>query len=298
MFEIIKSTNLTRNPEISMRKKIILCFIITGFLVITLSLTTYMAISYSSKLHKLRERIAENSLIVKPDDHIGSRPNYIFKSKIIEWKDLTPHLEEIYGNDVEKKIVGTFPTPNSFNGTDITNILSDDEKIYFPSYGAFALHTTVGFFKILLIDPNTSEYNKILSIASFVSGNTVHSLAGARRICPIYGGAIYPERLLKTFFASAQPLKQHCGYIARFLSFILSQQGYGTQLIQLQTADQKNGHVVMQVFMPEMNKFAMIDPDYGTIVVGGGLLNYLVYTRNSNYGASKTEFYANKGYLQ
>ena len=70
--------------------------------------------------------------------------------------------------NVEKKIVGTFPVPHNFNGTDTTDIAFDNNKIYFPSYGTFYLHTTVGFFKILLLNQGISEVDKISSIASFV----------------------------------------------------------------------------------------------------------------------------------
>jgi hypothetical protein len=245
------------------RHTIALCVLFT----IGISLTTWKAVSYRSELNKLQIAITHTDESIQNSDHIGDRPIYIFMSKEVGWKDLAPCLEIIYGKSVEKKVGGTFPVPHNFNGTDITDITSDNERIYFPSYGKFYLHTTVGFFKILLLNPEISEDDKILSIASFVSGNSVHSHADARKICPTYSEAIYkPDRLLKTFFASDQPLKLHCGYIARFLAFLLSQQGYRVQLIQLLTEDREKGHIVMQVFLPEMNKFAMIDPDYGAIV--------------------------------
>jgi len=250
------------------RYTIVVCFLLS----IGIFFTIWEAFSYHSELnklehltHRLNARPLEES--VQPNDHIGSRPVFIFMGKEVYWKDLAPNLESIYGKGVEKKVVGTFPVPHNFNGTDTSNITSDSERVYFPSYGEFYLHTTVGFFKILLLNPDASEDDRILSIASFVSGNSVHSMADARKIQPIYGHPSYTEdRLLKRLFASDQPLKLQCGHIALFLAFILSRQGYRVQLIQLRTEDQKKGHIVMQVFLPKMKKFIMIDPDYGAIV--------------------------------
>lgn len=203
---------------------------------------------------------------IQPDDHIGSKPFYIFTDNKVPWQALAPRLNDIYGDQVNKKIIGTFPVPHNYKGTDTTNIKTDNENIYFPSYGPFYLHTTVGYFKILLLDPETSEDEKILAIGSFVAGNSVHSLADARKIYPHYkGGPFTTDRLLKTFFAGNQPLKLHCEYISGFLALVLSQLNYRVELVQLHTQDKKNGHIVMQVFLPEKNKLVMIDPDYGAI---------------------------------
>jgi len=217
------------------------------------------------QLHQYHEKFHQTQR-----DHIAKKPIFIFTNKQVGWKELTPHLETVYGKNVKKDIVGTFPVPHNYSGTDITRITSDDDKIYFPSYGRFYLHTTVGFFKILLINPNLSEDEKIFAIASFVSGNSVHCKADERIANPTKQGEQYKiGHLLKPFFASDQPLKLHCGHIASFLCYVLFQQGYSVQLVQLQPEDQELGHVVMQVFLPNANKFAMIDPDYGAIVRDG-----------------------------
>lgn len=241
------------------RYTVALCFLLS----IGLSFTITKIVSYRSELQYQVELSQAQSA------HIGNKPIYIFTDKEVDWSDLTPHLETIYGKNVKKDIVGTFPVPHNYNGTDITNITSDNDKIYFPSYGMFYLHTTVGFFKLLLLNPNLSEDEKIVAIASFISGNSVHSKADARIIRPFYKGKMTQyttSRLLKPFFASDQPLKLHCGHIAIFLSYVLSHQGYSVQLVQLQTEDRKKGHIVMQVFLPKANKFVMIDPDRGAIV--------------------------------
>jgi hypothetical protein len=234
---------------------------------IGISLALWKGVSYHSELVKLRSSPTHIDKSIQPGDHIGSRPFYIFTDKKVQWKDLVPYLETLYGKHVEKQIVGTFPVPHNFNGTDITHVKSDDENIYFPSYGRFYLHTTVGFFKILLLNPELSEDEKILSIGSFVSGNAVHSLADVSKMRSSYEQEKYATDLLrKIFFASDQPLKLHCGQITRFLALILSQLGYRVQQIQLLDQNRKHGHIVMQVFLPKKNKFAMIDPDYGAIV--------------------------------
>lgn len=234
-----------------------------------ISLTSWKAISYRARLIDLESSLskAQADGITYRSDHIGEKPFYIFLDKEVKWRELAPHLERIYGLQVEKAVVGTFPVPHDYDGTDITGIKSDSETIFFPRYGGFYLHTTIGFFKILLIDPQLSDDEKIISIASFVSGNAVHSMADARKICPIFGRAVYTtDRLLKTFFASDQPLKLHCGDIARFLVLLLSEKGYRVQIIALKTHDRKKSHIVMQAFLPVANKFAMIDPDYGAII--------------------------------
>ncbi len=243
---------------------------------IGLVLTIIEIVSYRSEIEKTRAEIMklraqvssyQSEFYQAQNDLIDKKPIFIFTDKQVDWKDLTPHLETIYGKNVTKNIVGTFPVPHNYNGTDITKIISDNDKIYFPSYGRFYLHTTVGFFKILLINPNSSEDEKILDIASFVSGNSVHCKADERITNPITPGDRYRiSNLLRTFFASDQPLKLHCGHIATFLCYILFHQGYSVQLVQLQPENPKNGHVAMQVFLPTANKFAMIDPDHGAIV--------------------------------
>ena len=245
----------------------------TAFFCVLLSIgiffTTWQTFSFYVKVQKLKVALQRNNELIPVSDHIGDRPIYIFKSKNIKWSELAPHLENAYNDTVEKKIVGTFPAPHHFAGTDTTEITANTETIFFPSYGQYYLHTTIGFFKILLLDPAESAIENIVSIASFVSGNTVHSLADARKMCPDYNQAKYqPDHLLKTFFASDQPLKLHCGHAARFLAYILSRQGYRVQLVHL-FKDQNGGHTVIQVFLPEVKKFAMIDPDYGAIVRDG-----------------------------
>jgi hypothetical protein len=272
LFDIgIKKGEIVRQ-RIVKTSLILVCVLLTA----GISLTSWKAVSYHAKAVKYRAKYVDlKSSISKVQadgstyrsDHIGEKPFYIFMDKEVKWRELAPLLERIYGPQVEKAVVGTFPVPHDYDGTDITGIKSDSETIFFPRYGRFYLHTTIGFFKILLIDPQLSDDEKIISIASFVSGNSVHSMADARKICPIFLRDIYTtDLLLKTFFASDQPLKLHCGYIARFLALLLSEKGYRVQLIQLQTQDRKSGHIVMQVFLPVANKFAMIDPDYGAIV--------------------------------
>ena len=244
---------------------ILLCVLLTA----GIFFASWKAISYRAKLHDLKSSLsrAQADGSMYQSDHIGEKPFYIFKGKEVKWRILAPQLEPIYGSNVDKKIVGTFPVPHDYEGSDITSIKSDGKMIFFPRFGRFYLHTTIGFFKILLIDPETSDDEQIISIASFVAGNAVHSKADDRKICPIYGKSIYtPDRLLKTFFASEQPLKLHCGNISSFLALLLSKNGYHVQIIQLYTKDRKKGHVVMQVFLPVANKFVMIDPDYGAIV--------------------------------
>ena len=196
---------------------------------------------------------------------VGDKPFYIYSKKTVAWHDLAPDLGSLYGTNVEKRIVGTFPSPSALVGSDLEGITADDEVITFPEYGSYYLHTTIGFLKIHLLNPNLDPLEQVVSQAKFVSGNIVHSMADRSIIYPRENGITFPEHLQKTFFASDQPLKLHCGHASMFLAHIFHEQGMPVQLVELYNHE-KAVHVVMQVFVPSLEQYIMIDPDYGVIV--------------------------------
>lgn len=238
-------------------------------LLLIAAVAVWKAVDYRFKNHDLHESLLEAGRAgqIEPVSHLAEQPHFVFESLQVSWDQLAPRLAEIYGSRVEKKVVGTFPVPHDFAGTDVSAISFDQQTIRFPQYGPFYLHTTIGFFKILLLDPASSMDDKIIAISRFVSGNTVHSMADERRICPVFLGRIFtPENLSIPFFASDQPLKLHCNSASRFLAWLLQQRGYDVRLVGLQTADPVRGHFVIDVLLPTQNKFAMIDTDYGALM--------------------------------
>jgi peptidoglycan/LPS O-acetylase OafA/YrhL len=240
---------------------------------------------------------------VQPADHLPFAPFYIFESSTVPWDTLAPKLEAVYGPDVDKEVLGTFPVPGDLDGSDLSGITWDRETIYFPAYGPYALYTTIGAFKILLLDPETLEDARVLQIASFVSGSIVHSLDDAGSIIPPYSkDTLITDRLLRPFFASDQPLKLMCDGASKFLASVLLRLEYRVQLIDLRTAGGATGHVVMQVFLPRQQSYVMIDPDYGASVhdAAGRLLpiQELAVLVHTNPSSLRVEDIGNKSFLE
>ena len=149
MIEIMKKV------EISTR---ILTFVIAALLFVVFFLA-FLFYEEKNKLEgALNKQISEGYYI---SDHIGEEPVFIFSSKEVLWKELAPKLDDIYGIGVKKQVLGSFPVPHNYGGTDISTIKSNSQKLIFPEYGRYYLHTTIGFFKILLLDPQASQDEKI-----------------------------------------------------------------------------------------------------------------------------------------
>ena len=201
-------------------------------------------------------------------DPLSTRPFLIFTEPEVSWDALAPNLALDYGN-VEKKILATFPVPGAYSGSDLAEVDCDERAIRFPGPGEYYLHTTIGFFKVLILDSATPDDEKILAVAALVSKNCVHAMAHARKIQPNVAYYRYhrPDHLLADFFSTDQPLKFHCGYAVEFLCLLLRNAGYRVQRVQLFTEGQKKGHIVAHAFFPDQNSFGMIDPDYGAIVL-------------------------------
>ncbi|AIL12987.1 hypothetical protein IM40_04885 [Candidatus Paracaedimonas acanthamoebae] len=237
---------------------------IIGVLLIALVFSTCQVFRYQRKSNEIIKLISErqNKLEIIPNE-----PFFIFTNKIVSWENLVPHLKLIYPNDnIEKNIFGTFATPGDYKGTDITAIKCDNQKIYFSSFGEYYLHTSLGPFKILLLDPTQSKDSQILSVASFVAKNCVHSMANAQAIQPFpHIKTLAPGGLLKKLFTTDQPLKLYCFHVVEFLRFVLERLEYKTQKVYIFFKN-KGSHRIMHVFLPKQNSYGMIDPDYGVIV--------------------------------
>jgi hypothetical protein len=213
------------------------------------------------------------ALTVRSVDPLTSSPFFIFRKRVVAWAELAPDLEVALAGHLRNtplEIAGTFSVPGDYDGSDLSGVTADDTSLTFPRYGEFYLRTTIGNLKLLLLDPALSADQQIVGIGRFVSKNCVHSLADGRLIQPNLGYYPYqrPDKLLRKFFASDQPLALHCGYVVEFLNYVLRTAGFQTQRVQLYTEDRKAGHIVAQVRDPQSERWILIDPDYGAIVRG------------------------------
>lgn len=224
---------------------------------------------------------------IPPDSHLPRNPIYIFNSKQVQWKLIAPGYHTML-RDGAIQLLGSFSTPCALDGQDISGVVFDQENIYFPDYGEHYLHTNIGFIKLLLISPETIPDQTIVEIASFVSGNSVHSQADLRVINPIDKKQLnLYQNLLPILFTSDQPLKLHCGPISNFLAWLLNEQGYDTQIVQFLKEDGE-GHIALQAYFPKLNKYVFIDPDFGVMILDKSenflSINEIVSLLNSGHG--------------
>jgi hypothetical protein len=254
----------------------LLCLILT----IALVVVSFKMWHYRSQRNQTRmsyKKLLEDNPSLTTPKPSGQYPFFIFKKMDIDWNTLVPLLVEYYGieSDQNKKILDSFPIAGEYRLMDISDINYDQKTIYFPNPGEYYLHTTVGFFKILIQDSQRKKDDQIISVFRFISRNIVHSLADAPLFDPIFNkGLNLAKNGYRPFFASDEPLKLHCGHASEFTETILRQLGYQVQRVHLQTFDNQ-GHIVVQVFFPNQNSYGMIDPDYGAFVrdINGKILS-------------------------
>jgi hypothetical protein len=194
-----------------------------------------------------------------------NNPYLIFDSLIIPWYKLVSNSNSLHIlnensnfniiKNTNKKILSTFPVVHNYSGTNIKNISYDNEKIIFPKYGEYYIHTNLSSFKILILDQNKNSTDNILNIFKFISGNCYHSCADSFNF--YYKNSYNFEYLYQILFCSDQPLKIQCHALSLFLCNILNKNGYKSQLIEL------NDHYMMQVYFPEYKKYGILDPTHG-----------------------------------
>ncbi len=197
---------------------------------------------------------------------------FIFDTVEVSWNNLAENFDEVVNKplgypkffDIKKKVfVGSsFPIPGNYKGSDNAHITYNDESINFGRPGEYYIRTSLGSFKVLILDNSKTKDEQALSIGSFVSRNSLNCFADAYKIRPYPQSYNYhrPDKLLKKFFSSDQPIALHCGGMADFLNHILWKKGYRVQRVHIGT------HVVSHVFFPDKKKWVMIDADDGFII--------------------------------
>ena len=204
-------------------------------------------------------------------DPIGEAPFFIFEELEIPWATLVPNLTLAYGLEPVKPwtvpaVCGTFP----INGDrpPAGEVKFDGERLRFSKPGEYYLRTTVGDFKLLILDRRAPGDDHAMAIAAFVARNTVASMADARTIQPNYRCFNYqrPDKALRKFFASDQPLGFQCGYAAEFLNFVLHTKGYQVRRVQL-CNEKGSAHIISEVFLPGARRWVAVDPMYGAVPV-------------------------------
>jgi hypothetical protein len=214
-------------------------------------------------------------------DPIAEEPFLIFDNLVISWESLVPNLAIVYGANQNPatpwtvpEVCGTFPV----NGEKppAGEVRTEGENLRFSKAGEYYLRTTVGDFKILILDRNGKRDEQAMAIAAFVSRNTVASMTDARKIQPNYSYADYsrPDKALRKFFASDQPLGFQCRYSAEFCNYVVHKRGFEVRKVWLRTG--KDGaHFISEVFLPDLAKWVAVDSMYGVVFTdrSGGFLS-------------------------
>lgn len=208
----------------------------------------------------------------KSIDPLSDKPILIFRKKKIRWNQLACNIDTAlvdWAANTKLMVLGTFPVPGAQkNEWQASTLKVNSTEIIFPEFGEYYLRTTLGNLKILILDPERNSRDQLRALATFVSRNSVHSLADARTIQPnaMYYSNHRPDKLLKKIFTTDQPVELHCGYIAELLNYVANQQGFKTRRLQLFTEGRKAGHIVSEIFLADEKKWVMIDPDYGAVI--------------------------------
>jgi len=142
----------------------------------------------------------------------------------------------------------------------------DKHALFFRVYGEYYFFSRCGFYKSLIIDDFTS-LSAAIKIFEFIGKNIVHSNADRWLCYPEIGTDIFlASDVVRKFFYTDQPLMIHCNENATFMGFIFQSLGFNVRKIWVCNAESKNGHVFIEVFIAEIDKWVMFDGDYGVIV--------------------------------
>lgn len=200
-------------------------------------------------------------------------PHLIFTGREVEAEAIFPRLAKIPKAWFPKETLAI----QAFSGPSIANArlpsfekagAADSGRFVFPDFGTYRIDCGYGTFKCLLLDPALGRDNHALQIFRFAAENIVHSCNDKAIVNPWAGrpGYVRPDLLLHKLFQSDQPLALHCDHAAQVTAYLLHLNGFDVREIWLGNKAGDPGHVVMEVFLPQLEKWVMLDADFGVIV--------------------------------
>ena len=205
-----------------------------------------------------------NDLSIRDQYFFEIPPILIFKNTDVSWKDLYLYLpkELDHAPTLPNRVISSFITPDTPTKTDMSALSWNNETIHFPKPGSYYLYTSLGTFKILVLNPQTSPDEQILSISTFVAGNIVHSNANQ----PHLGRKIRQSipSLTGRLFLSDQPLLLWCGSGSWVLNYVLNRMEYKTRFVEV-AGPNGEGHQFSEAYFPLAKKWGLIDQDFGAI---------------------------------
>lgn len=164
-------------------------------------------------------------------------------------------------------LLGTFPIPGNTTQSSIPRAQVSNGAIQFGEFGEFYFYSQIGAFKLLITDPAHSRQQLILDLFRFVARNSVHSCAdnwkyqlnGINKFFDV-------SSLVRKLFFSDQPLMLHCSGISEFLIALLHYHGIEARLVHLLRGENLDGHMVVEAFDNETQRWIFLDPDYGVVL--------------------------------
>lgn len=201
-----------------------------------------------------------HTIALNDDAASGDLPLLIFDRLSVRWNEITLK-QPLQRPTTENWTLRSFPLPGSVTAQDLSRVQINPAGLTFPEFGSYRVVGPFGAIKILLIDPLASDDDRIIAISRFVAKAAYHSGADAHLVRE--GASTSPRYLdavLRKLFFSDQPLALWCGDIADVLAFLLHNAGFRCRLVH--TAN----HMMVEVFFPDMKKWAIVDPDLGALL--------------------------------
>lgn len=200
-------------------------------------------------------------------------PHLIFVGREVDAEAIFPRLAKVPKAWLPKETL----VIQAFSGPSIANARlpsfektgsSGSGRFVFPDFGSYRVDCSYGTFKCLLLDPALGRDHHALQIFRFAAENIAHSSNDKAIVNPWADrpGYVRPDLLLQKLFLSDQPLALHCDHAAQVTAYLLHLNGFEVREIWLGNKAAEPGHVVMEVFLPQLKKWVMLDADFGVIV--------------------------------